>query len=350
VTSGDKQGYVESLCQELRLRRGEQDHPLRTVYFGGGTPTILSIVQLRQVVETIRQNYDTSALEEVTIEANPEDLTADFVEGLRELDFFNRISIGVQSFKESDLRMLNRRHEAHQSVEAVKNAAAAGFDNISIDLIYGLPGQTTADWQENLIQTAALPVSHFSAYALTVEEGTMLERQIAQGRVTPADEEMMLTHYETLLAWAEREGFLQYEISNFCKAGRQSRHNSRYWDRTPYLGVGAAAHSFDGTHRRWNVADVSQYIASVATGEPVHEEETLTPTDAYNEYIMTALRTTAGIEKAHIKAPYAEVLARQIQGLVREGLIEETGTCYKPTKEGLLQADGIAVRLLINNE
>jgi len=349
VTAGDKQGYVEALCSELRQRQGEQDHPLRTVYFGGGTPTILSIEQLRQVVETLRENYDTSALEEVTIEANPEDLTEAYVEGLRGLDFFNRVSIGVQSFKESDLRLLNRRHAARQSVEAVKNAVAAGFDNISIDLIYGLPGQTLADWQENLRQLAELPVSHFSAYALTVEEGTMLERQIAQGRVTPAEEETVLAYYEALLAWAEREGFQQYEISNFCKVGRQSRHNSRYWDRTPYLGVGAAAHSFDGKHRRWNVADVDKYMASVAMGAPAHEEERLTETDGYNEYVMTALRTTAGIEKARIGVPYVAGMKQKMRKMIAEGLIEETETHYRPTKRGLLQADGMAVELMIDD-
>ncbi len=346
VTSGDKQGYVEALCQELRLRRQEQDHPLRTVYFGGGTPSILSIEQLGQVVETLRENYDTSLLEEVTLEANPEDLTEAYVEGLRGLDFFNRVSIGVQSFRESDLRLLNRRHNSIQSKEAVQNAVAAGFSNISIDLIYGLPGQSLADWQENLRQLAQLPVSHFSAYALTVEEGTMLERQMAQGRLRPADEEMVLAHYDALLEWATQVGFEQYEISNFCRPGCQSRHNSRYWDRTPYLGVGAAAHSFDGRQRRWNVADVRRYVASVAAGDPQHESEVLTAADAYNEYVMTALRTTAGIEKARIGAAFVRQLTQKIAPFISEGLIAETDSHYRPTRQGLLQADGMAVTLM----
>lgn len=321
-------------------------HPLQTVYFGGGTPTVLSVEQIGSVVEAIKQNYDTSALEEVTIEANPEDLTPQYVADLWNVGFFSRVSIGVQSFRESDLAMLNRRHGVRQAVEAVKYAAAAGFHNISIDLIYGLPGQTLADWQENLHQLASLPVSHFSAYALTVEENTMLERQIAQGRLRPADEETVLAQYDALLAWASREGYVQYEISNFSRPGCQSRHNSRYWDRTPYVGVGAAAHSFDGVHRRWNVADVGQYIASVAAGNPQHEQETLTETDAYNEYVMTALRTTAGVEKARVRGPFAEPLKREMLRLVAEGLIEDTETHYRPTRKGLLQADAVAVRLV----
>ncbi len=347
VTAGDKQGYVEALCQELHLRRGEQNHPLRTIYFGGGTPTILTIEQLFQVVETIRQNYDTCQLEEVTIEANPEDLTVAYTKKLRELDFFNRVSIGVQSFKDKDLRMLNRRHNALQSLEAVRNVEAAGFSNISIDLIYGLPGQTLEDWQDNLYQLESLPVSHFSAYSLTVEEGTMLEHQIAQGKVIPADEETVLSQYGTLLEWAAREDFIQYEISNFCRAGKQSRHNSRYWDRTPYIGVGAAAHSFDGRNRRWNVADVGRYVETVAEGNPQHEEETLTLADAYNEYVMTALRTTAGIEKAKVERPFYAQLTKKMKRFEDEGLIEETPTHYKPTRRGLLQADGMAVELMV---
>lgn len=345
MTARSKQKYVDALCQELRLRRGEMSNPLRTVYFGGGTPTILSLGQLGRVVNAIRQNYATGALKEATIEANPEDLTPEYAAGLRGLDFFDRVSIGVQSFRESDLRMLNRRHGARQAVEAVENVAAAGFHNISIDLIYGLPGQTLADWQDNLSRLAVLPVSHFSAYALTVEEGTMLERQVVQHRVTPADEETVLAQYDALLAWATREGFEQYEISNFSRPGCRSQHNSRYWDRTPYLGVGAAAHSFDGVRRRWNVADVGQYIASVAVGGPLHGQETLIETDAYNEYVMTALRTTAGVEKARVGEPFAETLAQEMVRLVAEGLIEDTGTHYRPTRKGLLQADAMALRL-----
>lgn len=345
VTAGEKQPYVDALCRELALRKDAMPHPLRTVYFGGGTPTILSVSQLAQVVEAIRRHYDTSALEEVTIEANPEDLTPDYLRGLAELHFFNRISIGIQSFSDEDLRVLNRRHDSAQAFAAVRNAYEAGFDNISIDLIYGLPQQSVEAWRENLRKVELLPVSHFSAYALTVEEGTMLHRQIENGRVMPAAEEVVLAQYEALLSWARSQGFEQYEVSNFCRQGCRSRHNSRYWDRTPYLGIGAAAHSFSGTERRWNVADADEYVASANRGDVAHECEAITPVDAHNEYVMTALRTTAGIEKRLVQPRFAQSLQEKMAKYISAGLIEDSPQFFRPTQEGLLHADGIAAEL-----
>ena len=347
VTASDKQAYVDALCRELVMRRHEAEHPVHTIYFGGGTPTVLSVGQLGQVVDALREHYDLSELEEVTVEANPEDLTLDYLKGLRSLDFFNRISIGVQSFRDSDLKMLNRRHDAAQAVDAVNNTHAAGFDNISIDLIYGLPQQSLSEWQENLAIAARLPVMHLSAYSLTVENDTMLAMQIEQGRVSMPSEEDVVAQYGTLVDWAEENGFVQYEISNFCRPGMQSRHNSRYWNRTPYLGVGAAAHSFDGQHRRWNVADASQYVASVMAGHIAHEEEELGLKDAYNEYVMTSLRTVNGIDKSMVFEPFKSRLERDVRRFVDNGLLIETPTHYRPTPQGLLHADGMASELFI---
>ena len=341
VTASDKQAYVDALCRELVMRRHEVEHPVHTVYFGGGTPTVLSVGQLGQIVDALRAHYDMSEVEEVTIEANPEDLTPDYLDRLKALGFFNRISIGVQSFRVGDLKMLNRRHDAAQAVDAVHNAYAAGFGNISIDLIYGLPNQNLADWQQNLAMAARLPVTHLSAYSLTVENDTMLAKQIEQGRVSMPMEEEVVDQYGALVDWAERNGIVQYEISNFCRPGMQSRHNSRYWNRTPYLGVGAAAHSFDGEHRRWNVSDASQYIASVAAGHVAHEEEELGLKDAFNEYVMTSLRTVDGIE------PFKKRLERDVQRFIDNGLLIETPTHYRPTRQGLLHADGMASELFI---
>lgn len=345
VTADGCQGYVDALCLELRDRRHEMPHPLRTVYFGGGTPSLLSVAQLAQIVETIRANYAAGSLEEVTIEANPEDLSPAYLQALASLRFFNRISIGIQSFHDPDLRLMNRRHDSRQAIAAVMAAHDAGFRNISADLIYALPGQSDADWLDNLRQLAALPVTHLSAYSLTVEEGTMLHSQIAQGRIAPPDEEASLSHYRALLAWAARHGFQQYEISSFCRPGRRAVHNSRYWDRTPYLGIGAAAHSFDGTRRRWNVADIGRYIAGAAAGRIAHGDETLSDKDAHNEYLMTALRTTRGIDKALINPAYGGSLAAAIRRHIAAGLIWETPDSYIPTPEGLLRADGIAADL-----
>lgn len=338
---------MDALCRELALRQHTMDHPIRTVYFGGGTPSILAPEQLAQIVETLQSNYDLSHTEEVTLEANPEDLTPQYLEALRAMGFFNRLSIGIQSFHDEDLRLLNRRHDGRQALQAVENAVEAGFSNISIDLIYGLPGQGLTAWRDNLERVATLPVQHLSAYALTLEKGTILEKQVEQGRVATATEGEVLDHYESLLEWARSNAFEQYEISNFSKPGFRARHNSRYWNRTPYLGVGAAAHSFDGEYRRWNVADVGQYVASAAIGHIAHEEEQLGLKDAHNEYVMTALRTVEGIEKSQVALPFVTRLKESIARFVAAGLIEDTPTHYRPTHQGLLHADGIAAELFL---
>lgn len=345
VTKADKQQYVDSLCRELEWRSDEMAHPLRTIYFGGGTPTILTVAQLGQIVDTIRKNYDVSQVEEATIEANPEDLTAEFLEALKSMGFFNRVSIGVQSFRDEDLRVLNRRHSVMQSREAVERVYNAGMSNISIDLIYGLPGQDLKAWQGNLEAAFSLPISHLSAYALTIEPGTMLQRQIEEGRVVPADEDAVVAQYQELLIWAAKHGFEQYEVSNFALPECRSRHNSRYWDRTPYLGVGAAAHSFDGHTRRWNIADEQLYISGIQHGFVPFEKEDLTENDAFNEYIMTALRTCDGIAKSLVPHAFVCSLSQNIQRYIVAGLIQETATHYRPTAEGLLHADGIASEL-----
>lgn len=347
VTSKGKQEYVDALCRELVMRKQEINHPVRTLYFGGGTPSLLSIVQLGQIAQTLQTHYNLSELEEATIEANPEDLTPQYLHELRGLNLFNRVSIGIQSFHDNDLIILNRRHSASQAKDAVEQAYAAGFNNISVDLIYGLPNQSVELWQDNLRLVGALPVNHLSAYSLTIEPGTILYTQIEQGRVREADEEETVLQYESLLEWSVNAGFEQYEISNFCKPSFRSKHNSRYWDRTPYLGVGAAAHSFNGCCRRWNVPDVQRYISSVAHGEIDYQEEELSDSDAYNEYLMTALRTTEGIEKSQIAPRYADHLFRSVKQIVSQGFLIETPTHFKPTQKGLLFADGIAVKLSI---
>lgn len=312
---------------------------------GGGTPSMLSPIQLQQIARTLHDHYDLSNLEEATLEANPEDLTEEYLSALLDMGLFNRLSIGVQSFHDEELKLLNRRHNAAQAVEAVYRASAMGFGNISIDLIYALPGQSKESWMDNLRQVAVLKVQHLSAYALTVEEDTMLARQIAQGKVSSATEETVLEQYEMLLLWASENGFGQYEISNFCRPGYRARHNSRYWNRTPYLGAGAAAHSFQGNCRRWNVADVRRYIEGLDRDEIPHDSEILTPKDAFNEYIMTALRTTEGIDKQQVPSAYRSRFMDKIRPFLAAGLLDDTRTHFRPTVRGLLQADGLATVL-----
>ncbi len=345
--SRDRDAYVGALCDELRMRSSQQQ--LKTVYFGGGTPSILSLQQLQRIVDTIRDNYDTSALQEVTLEANPENLTPSYLDGLAAMHFVNRLSIGIQSFRDDELHRINRVHSAQQAREAIHNAAASGFENVSIDLIMGLPGQTCDDFQTNLDALASLPdvevVKHLSCYELTVEEGSILERQLRMGRLALPAEQTLVEEYGKLYDWCEVHGFEQYEVSNFCRPGYASRHNSGYWMRTPYLGVGAAAHSFDGTCRRWNVADIQCYVDGTAQGTVPFEEEQLSERDAYNEYLMTALRTVDGIDLERVPPSLRERLAMAVKPFVRQGLLTETPQGYKPTRGGLLHADGMAATL-----
>ena len=349
----EQQAYVEAVCEELRQRSGEQtDHPIRTIYFGGGTPTLLPIELLSKIVATLRNLFDLSQLEEATIEANPENLTSEYLEALSGLHFFNRISIGIQSFNANDLKLFNRVHTPEQALDAIRNARQAGFHNISADLIYGIPGQTLSTWKENLQQIFALPVTHLSCYALSLEPQSILWRQVESGKIAMPEEEAVLEAYELLLQEAKAHGFGQYEISNFCKPGMPSRHNSRYWDRTPYLGIGAAAHSFDGKCRRWNVADTRHYIHSISNNENYYESERLTEIQSFNEYIMTALRTTAGIDKSALPKIAARIFDKQFRPAVERqihlGLLTETPTHIIPTHDGLLQADGIATKLMVD--
>ncbi|MBR1793013.1 MAG: radical SAM family heme chaperone HemW [Bacteroidales bacterium] len=348
----DTQPYVEAVCRELRLRADEASSPLRTLYFGGGTPSLLTIDQLKQIIETLRLYYDLSQIEESTIECNPEDLSTAYLQGLNGLRIFNRLSIGIQSFRDADLFRLRRRHTSAEAIQAVIRAYQAGFDNISLDLIYGLPNQSEDDWKQNLQTLSEIDpdhdfIRHLSCYALSVEPGTILSHQVEQGQLVPASEETVLKQYHELLSWSQRYGFGQYEISSFCQPGFHSRHNSRYWNRTPYIGIGAAAHGFNGQHRRWNTSDIKRYISLVGISEDYHESELLSPSDAYNEYVMTSLRTTMGIEKSKLSAEQLNLLHTHIQRFIAAGLIEETSTHYKPTANGLLQADGMAAELFI---
>lgn len=321
--------YVDALIDEMRERRGEQDHPIRTVYFGGGTPSILPLGELDRIVKALHESFDLSHVEEVTLEANPEDLTVDYLQGLKSLDFVNRLSIGIQSLDDAVLRLIGRRHTAAQAVEAVERAYETGFHNLSVDFIYGI----TRNPCITNISSVLSEVSHVSAYALTVESGTALAAQVGQGRVVLPDEDEVIRQYHAIRQCLLEEGFLQYEISNFARPGFESKHNGRYWNRTPYLGLGPGAHSFNGYCRRWNHPDGT------------FGEEVLTEADAYNELLMTALRTTRGLALAQVPEKYKERLHQKMQPYVDCGWIIRNDGFYTPTEEGLLHADGMAAEL-----
>lgn len=285
--------YVAALCAEIEARRDETaGSRLHTIYIGGGTPSQLTIDELAQIVDAVRACHDTATVAETTIEANPDDVTPRWAVAVRRLGF-DRVSLGVQTFDDDLLRFLSRRHTAAQACSAVATLREAGFTNLSIDLMYGLPGQTAESWRRDLTTALSLPVAHLSAYSLMFESGTRLTAMRDKGLVSEADEELSLAMFRALEEEAERAGFEHYEISNFARPGRRSLHNASYWDGTPYVGFGPAAHSFDGARRRWNTSDVAAYAAW--PGHPPCATEQLTLHDRYDEYVMTRLRTCDGL-------------------------------------------------------
>lgn len=346
-----RQRTVDALCCELRSRssylRGES---VRTLYLGGGTPSQLSPQQLNQLFQTVDEVYGLEDIEELTLEANPDDLTQAYVSALRQLPV-NRISMGVQTFDDDTLRLLNRRHTAQQALEAIDRLRNAGFDNLSIDLIYGLPGETAERWERDLAQAVALGVEHLSAYSLTYEEGTPLHRLLTQHRVSEVDEDDSLLFYTRLMEVMEEEGYEQYEISNFCRPGRHSRHNSSYWEGIPYLGCGPSAHSYNGVEREWNVASLTRYLEASEAGGRDYECEQLDINTRYNEYVMTRLRTRRGASLLEVERlfglPRKEYLLRMAHPFLQQGLLEQTSEGFlRFRREGLFTSDAVMSELM----
>ncbi len=304
-----RSAYVDTVCRELKLRLGElQGSPIETIYFGGGTPSTLRIEELSSILTSLR-NFHLSSfnfqLAEITLEANPDDLTEEYVQGLRTLPF-NRVSIGIQSFHDRTLKLVGRRHTAQEAIDAVHRCQRMGLTNISIDLMYGLPGETLEDWTYSLEQAIALGVPHISAYHLTYEEGTRLWRMKEQGIVSPIDEEQSISAFELLREKLLAAGYEHYEISNFALPGYHSRHNSSYWKGIPYIGLGPGAHSYDGSNRRWNLSSLTDYIATPPGEDVPHEVEHLSTEERYDERIITELRTARGIDLTGLLADFGE--------------------------------------------
>lgn len=342
-----KKELVNGLCTELLLRKNELDGNVETIYFGGGTPSLLSSEELKQIFETIYSNYKISENPEITLEANPDDLSKEQILKFSNSQI-NRLSIGIQSFFEEDLKLMNRAHNASEALESIKNAKQY-FENISIDLIYGIPGMSSERWKKNLEIVLSLDVPHLSCYALTVEPKTALKKFIEKGIVPPVDEEAAKEHYEILLSETEKAGLENYEFSNFGKPGFHSRNNTAYWEGKPYLGIGPSAHSYDGKSRSWNVANNTKYIKSIEEGILPSEIEILSKEDKYNEYIMTGLRTKKGVSLEKVERDfgknYLEYLLKQAENSIKNNLlILENGT-LKISKKGKFLSDGIAADL-----
>lgn len=347
-TSLKKKGeLVNALCKELVLRKSELIGEVETIYLGGGTPSLLSFEELQQIFQTIYKNYKISENPEITLEANPDDLSNNLIIQLSK-SLINRLSIGIQSFFEEDLKLMNRAHNATEALECIKEAKQY-FENISIDLIYGIPGMSCERWQENLEIALKLDVPHLSCYALTVEPKTALKKFIEKGIVPPVDEEVAKQHYEILLSETEKAGFDNYEFSNFGKPGFHSRNNTAYWEGKTYLGIGPSAHSYDGKSRSWNVANNTKYIKSIEAGTLSSEKEMLSKEDKYNEYIMTGLRTKKGVSLEKVEnefgKKFSDYLMKQAENpLKNEFLILESNT-LKISKKGKFLSDGIAADL-----
>lgn len=295
---------VQSLIQEMHLRKDYlKNESLETIYFGGGTPSLLTPTMFKQIFSTIYELFTVAENAEITFEANPDDITPVYLKDISTLPF-NRISMGIQSFDDVDLKAINRRHTAKQAFEAVKTAQNSGFNNLSIDLIYGLPNQTLASWQKQIKQAFTLDVQHISVYGLTFEKGTKLWRQRENAELEAVDDDVMNEMYDLLLKTMEANGFEAYEISNFAKPGFHSRHNSAYWKLNPYLGIGPSAHSYDGDSRQWNVASNTKYIRAIKDNKEYFEKEILTANDNYNDYVMISLRTREGADLNFIEKNY----------------------------------------------
>jgi len=342
--------YVSALCREAELRRGYLKEPVSTVYLGGGTPSLLPLGELRRLLSYIINVYGIAPDAEVTMECNPDDVTAEFAESLSRLPV-NRVSMGAQTFSDSRLRFLRRRHGSADIGAAVRLLRSAGIGNVSVDLMFGFPGETVAEWEDDVLRAVSLGAEHISAYCLTYEEGTPLFRMLQRGLVKEVSEDVSAAMYGRLIDILEAAGYEHYEISNFAKPGFRSRHNSGYWRQTPYLGLGAAAHSYDLGSRQWNVSDVRRYISSVSRGELPSEREELDEPTRYNDLIVTALRTSGGVSlellESQFGAAVRDYCMAQAGRYVDGGLLALTpDSRLRLTRKGLFVSDMIMADLM----
>lgn len=365
----NKAAFLNALKKEIVLQKnyfsnslsfGECRGEVSTVYFGGGTPSLLSKHELLEIFDCLKSNFSINADAEITLEANPDDLTEEKIKKLKETPV-NRLSIGIQSFYDEDLKLMNRAHSAEESIKAVKLAQENGFENITIDLIYGIPGLTDHRWRNNLQIAFALNVNHISAYCLTVEPKTALAHQVKSGLIKNVDEQQSSEQFEIMLEAMHQNDFIQYEISNFCKNTAFSKHNSNYWKKEKYLGLGPSAHSFNGESRQWNISNNTLYIQSIEKGELNFEKEMLTVDQRYNEYVMTSLRTIWGTSIDFIRTSfgedYSKYFLKEIDLYISTGYVtedtpspaERVGVRYYLSDKGKLIADKIASDLFKTN-
>jgi oxygen-independent coproporphyrinogen-3 oxidase len=343
-----KEEMVVAMLKELELQKdylgGET---IETIYFGGGTPSLLSEQDLEMFFDKIVSQFPISQNPEITLEANPDDLTKEKIKSFKNTPI-NRFSIGVQSFFEEDLKFMNRAHNAAEAEACIKNVQEVGFENLTIDLIYGSPTTSDIHWKKNVEKAVAFNVPHISCYCLTVETNTALDYFVKKGKAKPVDEEQAERQFNFLINKLEEEKYEHYEISNFAQKGFYSKHNSNYWRGEKYLGIGPSAHSFNGISRQWNIANNAKYLKSLAENKLNYEIEILTPAQQYNEYVMTALRTMWGVDFSKIKnMGHGSHFSKKIKAYIEQQLITENNNHFKLTNKGKFLADGIAAELFL---
>lgn len=357
--------YVDALVKEMQMRREEFDRLsdndecfVDTIYIGGGTPSTLAIADLERILDTIYSIYPCNApnksgntcatatpISEITIEMNPDDVTPELISSMRSVGV-NRISLGVQTFSDERLRFIRRRHNAAQAIRAVKTVRQCGIENVSIDLMFGFPNETLDDWRYDFNTALTLSPDHISAYSLMYEEGTPLHRMLTNGKITPIDDEASLAMYTTLMDTLSANGYEHYEISNFCLPGKRAVHNSSYWNDTPYLGFGAAAHSYNLLTRSWNVADIKEYVRSIENGSLPSESEPIDPDTHYDDIITTAMRTHEGVDLRRLQPEYRDYALRCAKNDITNGLLEIADSHLRLTRQGLFVSDMVMSNLM----
>ena len=342
--------FVEALLIEIELRENYISSPIQTIYFGGGTPSLLSAEQIITIVQKLQTNFDLTQLEEFTLEANPDDISSDNLLLWKNMGV-NRLSLGIQSFQNEALAWMNRAHEVNQSHQAIQMAQDAGFNNISIDLIYGTPHYTKEHLLADLKNIEEYKIPHVSCYALTVEEKTALHSMIEKGKMQNVATEVQAEHFEIIVDYLNNIGFEHYEISNFAKPGNRSKHNSSYWKGIPYVGLGPSAHSYNGTSRQWNVANNALYMQSLEKRELTFEIEQLHQATQYNEYMMISLRCIEGFDLKYIESSFGKAYGEHTQSVIQklesQDVLEQTNNGYCLNKSAKFLADGIAAEFFI---
>lgn len=351
MAQSDNKQYINALNHEARLRRnylGAQS--VSTIYIGGGTPSVLQADEIKSILDNIVENFKIDKNPEVTIEVKPDDISDEFLEGLKKT-MVNRISVGIQSWRDQDLSLMNRRHTASVAAMALEKIFDAAYENVTIDLMYGLPGMKTADWASNLDISFSYGIKHLSAYHLTIEAGTMLNKMRQKGMLTEIDEDESTSQFQVLIEKAEAAGFIQYEISNFSLPGFLSIHNSNYWKQVSYLGLGPSAHSFNGYSRQWNIRDVNKYIKAIESDSPLFDKEELDRKTRFNEYIMTSLRTMWGINLDYVEDVFDKEGYDYIRNLsgkfIDYGLMRQEKQTLVLTNQGKMISDNIISELML---